>query len=93
MMVFECTYTRRPSRQPQVCAGLQAEQHATWQVAPEVVLAPTPLPAIAALGTSARRWHLSSVRGSYGVSGAYDIAAIVDALAKRGLNRYTPPPD
>ncbi len=75
------------------CTGLQAEQQATWQVAPEVVSAPAPLPAIAALGTSARSWHLSSVRGFYGVSGAYDIAALVDVMDKRGLHRYTPLPD
>ena len=48
---------------------------------------PTTLPAVADLGSAALTWQLSSVRGFYGISGAYDITELVGVLDKRGLHR------
>lgn len=60
---------------------------AAWRPADEHIAQPASPPAVAALGTAALSWQLSSMRGFYGISGAYDIAELEDVLEKRGLHR------
>lgn len=69
-----------------------AGPQAAWRPADEHVAEPASPPAVAALGSAALSWQLSSVRGFYGISGAYDIAELEDVLDKRGLHRsaHTP---
>lgn len=62
-------------------------QQAVWSPVEEHIATPASPPAVAALGTAALSWNLSSVRGFYGISGAYDIAELEDVLDNKGLHR------